>query len=150
MLIAPDELAAAYANVLANGEASEFYDLFDENGDTLREQIATEHGQQTGNPDVAVTYTEQAGKAVPAALATLDSGAIVTVSMEEIAHFAPLNNKDLKLTGELKAIAGVEISAQPINATYTFMLSFYVPPTGSLQKIQLLGFTEDLTHAAAG
>lgn len=150
LLIAPDELAAAYANVLANGEASEFYDLFDENGDTLREQIATEHGQQTGNPDVAVTYTEQAGKAVPAALATLDSGAIVTVSMEEIAHFAPLNNKDLKLTGELKAIAGVEISAQPINATYTFMLSFYVPPTGSLQKIQLLGFTEDLTHAAAG
>ncbi len=142
--LSPNQLAVAYGDVLNKGVTSTYSALFSVEGDSLLATIADERKQQSTNKDVKVTFADLQG-AAPIALATQSAGAIVSTQMNEVATFTPLQNRDLKLAGELKALAGIELSNRPVKATYGIQLFFYVPPVGSADKIQLLGYTENLT-----
>jgi hypothetical protein len=142
--LSPNQLATAYGDVLNKGVSSTFSAMFSADGDSLRPTIAQERQQQTTNKNVKVSFADFQG-AAPIALATQTAGAIVSTQMNEVASFTPLDNRDLKLAGELKALAGIELSNRPVKATYGIQLFFYVPPVGSADKIQLLGYTENLT-----
>jgi hypothetical protein len=72
----------------------------------------------------------------------------VSVSVDEIVRFEPQGGRSLKLTGALKALAGIELAPKPINATYQFQLLFFVPAIGSTEKISLVGYSENLTRVA--
>lgn len=148
LLVSPKDLATAYGDVLNKGKKSKFYALFNATDDALRTTIATERKSQAGNSDVAVSYADYQGTG-PVAFAAQNAGAIVAVQMNEVATFTPLNNRDLKLTGAIKALAGLEISNRVIHATYGMQLFFYVPPVGSNQLIEVLGYTENLTSVKA-
>ena len=145
LLASPNDLAAAYGDVLNKGANSKFVSLFDGTGDTLRPRIAEERKSQQGNKQVRVSFADLAGAYVPVAFATVDAGAIVSVQLNEVGTFLPLNNRDLKLAGELKALSGIEISNRPVRATYGLQLLMYVPAVGSTKKIQMLGYSENLT-----
>lgn len=148
LTVSPKDLVSAYADVLAKGTKSKFFTQFDANEDTLRAVIASERKEQQSNKDVAVTFADAMGTG-PVAFAAQSAGAIVAVQMNEVATFTPLNNRDLKLTGEIKALSGIEISNRVMRATYGMQLFFYVPPVGSNEKIIMLGYSENLTMAKA-
>lgn len=147
LLLPPDRVAAAYADVLALGEQSSFYESFQSNGDLLRSSLQAERAQQNAE-NVVITYTNVAGTGPVVALATTSAGALVSVSVDEIVRFEPQGGRSLKLTGALKALAGTELAPKPINATYQFQLLFFVPAIGSTEKISLVGYSENLTRVA--
>jgi hypothetical protein len=148
LTVSPKDIALAYGDILNKGSKSKFYRLFNASDDKLRSTIAAERKSQSGTPDVSVAFADTPG-AGPVAFAAQNAGAIVAVQMNEVATFTPLNNRDLKLTGALKALAGLEISNRVVHATYGMQLFFYVPPVGSNRVIEVLGYSENLTSVKA-
>jgi hypothetical protein len=146
LLLPPNQVAAAYADVLAFGEQSVYFDSFASTDDSLRAALAAERAQQNAD-NVVISYTDRAGTGPVVAMATATSGALVSVSVDEIVRFEPQGGRSLKLTGALKALAGTELAPKPVNATYQFELLFFVPAIGSTQKISLVGYSENLTKA---
>jgi len=147
LLLAPNEVAAAYADVLARGEQSPYFESFQSTGDSLRAALQAERAQQNAD-NVSISFTDRAGTGPVVAMATTTAGALVSVSVEEIARFEPQGGRSLKLTGALKALGGIELAPQPVNATYQFELLFFVPAIGSAEKISLVGYSENLTRVA--
>jgi hypothetical protein len=145
LLLPPDRIAAAYADVLSLGEKSEYYENFQSSGDTLRAALQAERAQQNAD-NVSISYTDRAGTGPVVAMATVSAGALVSVSVDEIARFEPQGGRSLKLTGALKALGGTELVPKPVNATYQFELLFFVPAIGSAEKISLIGYSENLTR----
>jgi hypothetical protein len=152
-LIAPEELAAAYGDVLINGEESESYDLFEAEGDSLREQIGAEYKdkQRADLPNSAkIVFSNGPGEAPVVAFNTNDSGQIVAVILEDVEKVTPVEaGAAINTKGQVKALSGKNQSTRGIVATYGVQLLFYVPPAGSTdQKIVVLGYAQGLVRAA--
>ena len=156
LLMRPDELAAAYADILDKGDASEYTALFEAEGDLFRKSVAADRqkrlddfnatGQQTGS----LSFAAAAGATPPIALATLESGAIVAVSLTETDKTVPTQAEAfIKVGGNLaaKALTGVEQSSTGFSATFGDQLFFYVPSQGSAEKIRLLGHASYMLDA---
>ena len=153
LLIAPDQLAVAYGDLLLNGDKSQYVNDFDSTGDTLLPAIGSDHKAQVkaALPSTAsIDWTEAAGTGAPIALATNDSGAIVAVDLRETETVKPTEaGAAVNPSGATKALSGKSQSTKGIIAVYGLQLLFYVPPVSATgQKIQLLGFSQGLTSAS--
>ncbi len=87
LLIAPDQLSEAYGSVLMQGEASPYYGLFDLTADSLVPQVGKAYKDQkieSVSGKATVEFSQSPGTGIPMGLATLDSGAIVTVGLNEV------------------------------------------------------------------
>ena len=77
-MIAPEDLAGAYADVIDNGDASRYASLFSDT-DPFRSQVADNRAatkqefDQTGATTGTLTFATTAGSQEPISLATLDS-----------------------------------------------------------------------------
>jgi hypothetical protein len=151
LLISPDQLSAAYASVLAQGADSPYYGLFDLTADTLVTQVGKEYKAQKAASvaeNASLEFSQNAGSGEPLALATLDSGAIVTVGLNEVETVRPTQaGASVSPEGLAKILSGVSTSTTGIESTYGLELAFYVPPLGSTEKIRLLGYTQGLISA---
>lgn len=159
LTMAPDQVAAAYADILNNGESSEYYDAFESDGDQFRLNVAANRVERTAafNETASTTATTgnlafaaSAGSFDPTALATLESGAILAVSVSETDTVTP-TTADAVIKFEnnqtVRALTGVEESATGVTTTFSDQLFFYVPAQGSGEKIQLLGYGSNLLEA---
>lgn len=156
LVLPPDEVASAYADLINNGENSTYWDRFDTAGDLLLPAIAenkrvrTEEFAQTAEGTGELSFTASAGPAEPIALATLDTGAIVAVNVYE-SDTAKSTNSDavIKLDNNpaVKALTGVDQSATGFTTTYSDQIFFYVPSQGSDEQIRLLGYRSSLLEA---
>lgn len=156
LTVAPDKLAEAYADVLNNGTGSASIGLFDEQTDLFSQNVAANRQErrdtfnQTGAETGKIEFAAQAGSQPPVALATLESGAIVAVSVNEVDTVTP-NSGDvvIKLTDNptVQALTGVSESASGVSSTFADQLFFYVPAQGSSEKIRLLGYTSNILEA---
>ena len=153
LLLAPQDLAVAYGDVLLNGDASKYFPLFDLDKDTLVTQVGHDYKSKKAASiaDKAdVTFTETKGTGKDVALATLNSGAVVAVTLDEIEQVSPLQSGAVVVPeGQQKALLGTNATTG-VKSTYTLQMVFYVPAIGSTQKIRLLGFTQGLTAASVG
>ncbi|MET0932786.1 MAG: hypothetical protein ABWX56_03670 [Mycetocola sp.] len=152
-ILPPNQVAAAYADIITKGEESEFYDLFEIEGDSLLTLIADTRKSKTDELLTAGTATIEfstaAGETPPVALATNESGAIVAVDVVETEIVKPVDiGAKIKPAGEISALSGVTETEKGVQSTYTDQVLFYVPPAGSSEKIRMLGFTPALTKAA--
>lgn len=155
LAIAPGELASAYADVIDNGDDSVFAPLFDEATDPLRAQIAADRTErleafnETGAETATMSFAAEAGPGEPVSLATLDSGAIVAVTVTE-SETVESTNEDavIELDGSVVAqtLTGVE-SAPGIVTTYLDQLFFFVPAESANQQIELLGYSSQILNA---
>ena len=154
LLLPPDQLAAAYADVLTQGEASSSYELFESEGDNFRIQVADLNAAKVAAlPSTAsIDFAAVAGSDESVALATNDSGSIVSVSMTETETVKPVDAgatvgpaADALAT---KALSGITTTAKGFQNTYRDQLLFYVPTAGSSDKIVLLGFAQGLITSA--
>jgi len=156
LVMAPDKVAAAYADMINNGDKSASWAKFDTTDDLLLPAIEdnkrkrTDELNQTGQGTAQISFSATAGPATPIALATQDTGAIVAVNVYESDTAKP-TNKDavIKLDNNpaVKALTGVEQSATGFTTTYSDQIFFYVPAQGSNDKIRLLGYQSNLLEA---
>lgn len=151
LLISPDQLSAAYGSVLAQGEASPYYGLFDFTADTLVTQVGKAYKDQkqaSVAERASLEFSQNAGSGAPLALATMDSGAIVTVGLNEVETVRPTQTgASVSPEGQAKILSGISSSTTGVESTYGMELAFYVPPLGSKEKIRLLGYTQGLISA---
>ncbi|MFN3948218.1 glycosyl transferase [Microbacterium sp.] len=156
LVLAPEKVAAAYADIINNGENSVSWSTFDTANDLLLSAIQdnktkrTEELNQTGAGTAEISFTASAGPAAPIALATLDTGAIVAVNVYESDTAKPTNaDAVIKLDNNpaVKALTGVDQSATGFTTTYTDQVFFYVPSQGSEDQIRLLGYRSSLLEA---
>lgn len=150
LTLPPGELATAYADVMMLGPKSEYFELFDYEGDALLPGVGAEAkvARAEALSTTTLKYSTAEGVGQPIAMASLNSGAIVTVSISEVENAKP------KETGAIlspekatAALSGVTKTTKGVSATYAYQLLFYVPPAASSEKIVLLGFAEDLVAA---
>ena len=156
LVMPPDQVAAAYADLINNGQNSPSWGAFDTANDLLLPAIEdnkrkrTDELNQTGQGTAEISFSATAGPAEPIALATLDTGAIVAVNVYESDTAKPTNaDAVIKLDNNpaVKALTGVDQSATGFTTTYTDQIFFYVPSQGSDDKIRLLGYRSSLLEA---
>jgi hypothetical protein len=149
MLVAPNNLAASYADLIAKGAESASAPLFAES-DPFREIIASDRkAKDEGLEETAtIEFATAVGDTEPLGLATVSSGAIVAVSIEETETAKPVESGAVvKPTGAVAALVGLEETAKGTTATYADQLLFYVPPADSTDTVVLLGFSQALISA---
>lgn len=156
LVMAPQDVAAAYSDVINKGEDSEYFSLFDEESDVLRAEIAADRKarlkefNKTASETGKLTFTTTPGDADPFALATLESGAIVAVTIHETDKVTSTNDDaviKLEDNPTVKKLTGVSQSAKGFSTTYSDQVFFYVPGQGSAEKIRLLGYGSDVLDA---
>jgi hypothetical protein len=151
-LLAPEELAVAYGDVLINGDESEFADLFEAEGDSLREQIGSEYKDQRRAElptSATIAFANGPGDDPAVSFGTNDSGQIVSVILEDVETVTPVEaGAAVNPAGQVKALSGKAQSTRGIIATYGIQLLFYVPPASATdQKIVVLGYAQGLVSA---
>ena len=156
LVMPPKDVAAAYADVINKGEDSEFYDMFEAEGDHLRESITADRQRRldefnkTASTTGSLTFASSPGAHDPFALLTLESGAIVAVNVNETDTVTPTNaDAVIKLENNptVKTLAGADQSSTGFSTTFTDQVFFYVPGQGSNEKIRLLGYSSDILDA---
>ena len=153
LLLPPDELASAYADVLDKGDESEFAGMFDEQSDLFRAGVVADRKErlddfnETGAETGSLTFSAAAGEFPPFAIATLESGAIVAVSIAETDTVKPTNEDaviKLDNNATVKTLSGADQSASGFSTTFSDQLFFYVPEKGSNEPIRLLGYSSSI------
>jgi hypothetical protein len=152
-LLAPEDLAAAYGDVLIRGDESESADLFEADGDTLREAIGIDYKTKRRAElptSASVEFSNGPGEEAPVAFLTNDSGQIVSIILNDVETVKPVEaGAAVNPQGQVKALSGKAQSTRGIVATYGVQLLFYVPPVSATdQKIVLLGYAQGLVAAA--
>lgn len=148
----PEDIALAYADVLDKDVDSPSYDLFEAEGDSLREAVglAAKNAAKAALPTTAsLTFGSEIGAGTQIIMATLDAGALVAVNLNEITTVAPVEaGAAVNPSGQVKALSGVSVSTKGVTATYGDQLLFYLPPLDSDSPIQLLGYSQGLIAAS--
>ncbi|WP_440709712.1 hypothetical protein [Herbiconiux sp. YIM B11900] len=147
----PDQLKTAYADILSVGDSSQYIDLVDPTGDTLRTQVGVDYknAKKAALPSTAtIDFAQVAGTGQNIALATSGSGALVAVDLRESETVKPVESgATVSPEGAVKALSGVTETAKGAEAVYDYQLLFFIPPSGDTAKAQLLGFTQGLIQA---
>lgn len=152
--IAPGELAAAFADVVDTGEKSASNGLFDD----LSQKLATSirDSRQTvvqnlidnGAAETSeVSFDMAPADDPPVSMTTLDSGAIVGITLTDAETVKPTSADAVIRFGDnakANALTGVSESAKGVVTTYEFQLFFSVPAQGSTEQIKLLASRQDL------
>ncbi|MBO1740552.1 hypothetical protein [Leifsonia sp. TF02-11] len=153
--VQPSEIAAAYGDILLNGDKSKWLSSFDLTDDKLVAQVGASWkqqeqarlAQQFGNTS-SLTFTSRQGPGPVISMATNDSGAIVWVNPEEVQlHKVQEAGAQVIAGATTAALSGVAQSNTGIESVYGYQLAFYVPPAGSAEKVRLLGFSQGLVSA---
>ncbi|MEN0086043.1 MAG: hypothetical protein AAGC66_14860 [Leifsonia sp.] len=155
LALPPAKVAAAYGDILMNGDKSQYASQFDSAGDTLQPQVGAawklkqqqQLAQQFGNTS-ALSWTPGVGPGDVLAMATNDSGAIVWVNPRETQLHKVVEAGAQVIPGATTAaLSGIASSNTGVESVFDYQLMFYVPPVGSKDKIRLLGFAQGLVAA---
>ncbi|QNE34467.1 hypothetical protein [Leifsonia shinshuensis] len=153
--VQPDQVAAAYGDILLNGDKSKWYSSFDLTDDKLVAQVGASWKQQEQarlaqqfGQTSSLTFSSRLGSGPVISMATNDSGAIVWVNPEEVQlHKVTEAGAQVIAGATTAALSGVAQSNTGIESVYGYQLAFYVPPAGSNEKVRLLGFAQGLVSA---
>ncbi|WP_285117134.1 hypothetical protein [Leifsonia sp. fls2-241-R2A-40a] len=151
LALPPSKVAAAYGDILMNGDASTFAKQFNAEGDTLRTQVGAEWKakQKAAVPATAsLAFATAPGTGTDVAMATNDSGAIVWTDLQETQTLKVVEaGAEVSAGVTAAALTGAASSKTGIESTFGYQLAFYVPPAGSDAKITLLGFAQGMIAA---
>ncbi|MBS1698110.1 MAG: glycosyl transferase [Actinobacteria bacterium] len=150
----PDNLAAEFANVIDQGDKSEFYDKFDKSAIAFAKSVqesraALQQALKDANADTtsSLAFAATAGPEPAVSMSSIDSGAIVAVTLDDSQTIKPTSaDAVIKLdkNPSAKALTGVDQSATGFVSVYGVQLFFAVPAQGSNDKIALLAASQQL------
>jgi len=151
LLVQPDQLAVQYGDVLVKGKESEFYDVFETEGDNLQTSLGADYKaakKAATPPSAAIEFADAAGPGQIVSFATNDSGAIVAVDLRENETIRPVEAGaaiNPEAGGPVKAYSGKAQSTRGFVTNWAVQILFYVPPaTAPDQKVKVLGFSQGL------
>ncbi|MDO5051814.1 MAG: hypothetical protein Q4E05_02860 [Pseudoclavibacter sp.] len=150
LVLPPEEIVPSYGDLVENGEASAANTLFSPENDSLREQIGPAYREgKLGEIDQAaskITFQIRAAQnAPPLGVATLDGGAIVAVTMEEVETLAATSSiATLSASGKTALLAGTGSSPYGFERIYSDQLLFYVPSAEAGGQIRFLGSSQQM------
>lgn len=152
LVVKPEELAGAYADVIAQGDKSPHAAKFEPKGDVLRESVNDAYRKKESeaiDPQIAtLSFEYKPTSSKPAGMVGLDGGAVVTVSIQETETLKAANDRArIKLTGPTADLAGASETSTGFSREYTDQLLFYVPSTTEGGKVQFLGVSQAMTNA---
>ncbi|TPW75455.1 hypothetical protein [Schumannella soli] len=152
--IEPSKLVDAYAGILLQDTAAPDYDFFDADGDALRTALGASYKAQRKASlpaSATIDFTHAQGPGETIVFGTNDSGAIVTVDLNDIETVKPAEQgAAINPDGRVKLLSGISQTTKGIQSTYDVQLLFYVPlasDTDPQAKIKLLGFSQVLSDA---
>jgi hypothetical protein len=149
--MSPADVGAGYADILAVGSQSPFFDKFDPTGDTLRTSVGADYKAATkaALPNTAsIDFAKVPGTGQNIALATNQSGAIVATNIRESVTVKPVEaGATVTTEGAVAAASGITTTSKGTEAIYDYQLLFYIPPSGDTSKVTLLGFAQGLLSA---
>lgn len=150
----PGELGTAFADVVDAGEKSPYYDQFDDLSLAYAQSVLDSRaGLVKSIADSGASKTSKAvfdmapTDAEPVSMTTLDSGAIVAVTLVDTQTVTPTQEGVVIRFGdneEAKALTGASESSKGVESIYEFQLFFSVPAQGSSEQIKLLAARQDL------
>lgn len=149
--LTPEEVAAAYSDVLLKGAESEFAEEFDLENDSFLaiagpEARAARAAAVSGPASLATTPADGEGERI--ALATNDTGALLTLNFGDTETVTPTEaGATISVGPTVKLMTGLSETTKGVFVTYGYQLLFYVPPAGSDEKIRLIGATEGVISA---
>lgn len=147
----PGELAAAYGDTLIKDVESEFYELFEVEGDSLRVGVGktAQDAKKAGTESTAeLSFANAPGTGQVVVMVTNDGGAIVATDLLESETIKLIETgAAANASSDVAALLGKTQSTKGITANYGDQLLFYVPPADSDGKIVLLGYSQGLVSA---
>ncbi|GAA2891502.1 glycosyl transferase [Microbacterium esteraromaticum] len=154
LALPPEQVAAAFSDFVDSGDKSEYAGRFDETAVKLAQSVrdsraAVVKGLKDKKADKTskVAFDMKPTDETPLSLATLGSGAVVSVSVDDIETITPTTKEAVIRVGdnpEASALTGVKESAKGFTTTYSIQLFFSVPAQGSNEQIRLLAYHQDL------
>lgn len=148
------EITAAYADVLLQGDESEYASWFQSDGDALREQIGRGwKDEQRQLPEYELSelnWSSSEDDQAPLMLVTNDGGAILATSFNETQRTTPAEDGvEISTADGAGILAGVESSSTGIETTYQIQVLFAVPPADAPEgtQIQIVGYAQSLLDA---
>ncbi|WP_309129161.1 glycosyl transferase [Microbacterium sp.] len=152
--LAPEALADAFSDFVDAGDKSEFAGSFDEVAQKLaadvrasRETVVKGLADKNASKTSKASFDMKPASGEPMSMATLDSGAIVSVSVVDTETVTP-TTKDAVIrfgdNAEAKALTGATEAAKGVVTTYGMQLYFSVPAQGSNEQIRLLAYKQNL------
>ena len=154
LVLEPQQVGDAYAQMLAEGTDTEQADLFNIEGDSLIERSGLQwvvDAQETADAeDQTVEYSVSASQSdLPiVSLSTGVGGGLVTTTViEERTESAGDGNWKPTAVGSVTALSGLEGRQEQLVREVAHQILFYVPGTGSDEQIQILGVTSELVGA---
>ncbi|UJP11164.1 glycosyl transferase [Microbacterium sp. KUDC0406] len=154
LMMPPNEVAAAFSSVVDEGAKSPHLGEFDEASQKQAEAIvASRAALVKGIADKGAAKTTKVAfdmtpsTFAPVSLATLDSGAIVSVSVVDTQTVTPTTpDAVIKFDGnpEAEALTGAKEAKKGVRTTYGMQLFFAVPAQGASAQIQLLAFHQNI------
>ena len=150
LVMSPDQVLAAYADLLANGDASASAASFA--ADSFRDSVAANRQTLSTNVQeigsVAETYTPDGPPLT--VIGDAEGGALVVGSMSTVSTVTiTVAGAKLTLSPFESAAAGAAEAGTSLARTYTDVLVFHVPPAGSGQQVQLIAAEAVLTAVGA-
>lgn len=147
-----DEIAAAYADIIAKGDKSEHAKNFAAEHDSLRKQVNDDYrkSERDGlDAEVAkLEFSYAATDTEPVGVTALDGGAIVAVSIRETETLSAVNDRSrISVAGRTAALAGADTSEFGFERVYTDQVLFYIPSKASGGKVSFLGTSQAMTSA---
>ncbi|MFD5214752.1 glycosyl transferase [Microbacterium sp. NPDC058345] len=152
--LAPEELAAAFSDFVDAGDKSEYAGSFDEVAQKFAADVRASRAvvvkalaDKGASKTSKASFDMKPAELEPTSMATLDSGAIVVVSVVDTETVTP-TSKDAVIrygdNAEAKALTGATEAAKGVVTTYGMQLYFSVPAQGSTEQIRLLAYKQNL------
>ncbi|MWB98638.1 hypothetical protein [Agromyces seonyuensis] len=154
VLAPPVQVSPDYADILTSGDASQFWPLFQTDGDQLVAKYGTAGQQQTqaeSDATVTVSFATKGGTGATYALGTVDAGALVVGTVEQTEKAVPNEGGTVAFQegGPRAALSGfTNASAKGVQHTTGLQVLYYVPGVGSDEQIRVLGWAESLIAAS--
>lgn len=154
LALPPEQLSEAFSDFVDKADDSEYAGRFDQTAQKLAQSIRDSRAavlqglkdkkaDTTSKVDFDMKPTDQASLS----LATLGSGAVVAVTVEDTETATPTTSEAVIRVSdnpEASALTGASESAKGFVTTYTIQLFFSVPAQGSNEQIRLLAYHQDL------
>lgn len=151
----PSEVVPAFTDILIADKESASYREFDLREDNfsaawgLEAQQAEQAAQAALESPNNMTFTTTPGEGPLVALSTLDSGALVVGTVQQVVDVTPAEAGAKVISqGEVYALTGVEKSEKGFSVTYMGELLFLVPPLDSTAPITVLAYAQGMLSAS--
>jgi hypothetical protein len=150
-LVSPFQTLEQYSDVINKGTESEFAGNFALATDRLFGLLgpsAQALRQESFGDAVVVSWNTQPTDAEIVAFGTADGGALVLATLQETESVRPIQTgATVNASVSVRALTSLSQSARGFDVLSNIQILWYVPPVGSSDGIQVLGYTYSLVGA---